>query len=462
MTTQSETRNASRVGVTVSAGGAASVAVLMLLGGPVSASDCLKRSMGEYDLASFKAATECADCHPQHYDEWLGSSHAYAVVDPVFWAANEQSYASNGIENFCITCHAPIADVTDATPTAHATEPSELVTPSADGVSCVVCHRIYDVTNGIKQLTDCEDHYFGPISDPAGAPHGAERVAAYDMAAFCTPCHDVNISNETHDKLTMVEFTGAEWKEANEAAGGTDSEPAIATCQECHMPAYSGPAAVGGADRVVHRHLFPGIDVPLVPFADSHRQYRTIQDLARTAAHVDVDVEATAVRVDVTNLVVGHRLPTGSAHARALWIHLAVTGADGEVYLESGDLDENGDLRDGYSEFDPYGDPWISSGESVFRQYMYDKDGNEVLAELSSVASVERQMLESGEVRTIRYDLAGYLPVDAAYPVEIEVKLLYRPAANHILRALGMDGEAIELVPTYLVDSTSMTLDGAP
>lgn len=424
--------------------------------GPAVAGDCRQRPMGEYDAATFVGSEACAACHPQHYDEWQGSAHAYAVTDPVFWAGNEESFATNGIENFCITCHSPIADVTNATPTSHATAVTDLIPQAQGGVGCESCHRIFDVTGGIETLTGCEDYYFGPIADPVDSPHGAELSDAFGSAAFCAPCHNVNISHEDIGLLT-IEFTNFEWDAANTAAGGTAEEPAIATCQECHMPAYTGVAAVDGPEREVHSHQMAGVDAALVPFADSHRQYRAGQDLVRSAATIEVSADPSGALVEVENLIIGHDLPTGSAHARAVWVHLQVVDAEGNVLLESGDTDANGDLRDANSEHDPYGDPWITSGEAVFRQYMYDAEGAEVVAAYGDVVTVEREMLGSGELRTIGYTLD--LPADTAYPVEVTADLLFRPASNFILRELGMPDEQIALVPTYTIASSATTIE---
>jgi hypothetical protein len=127
------------------------------------------------------------------------------------------------------------------------------------------------------------------------------------------------------------------------------------------MPAYTGPAANYSPDREVHGHRLVGVDVAIVPFADSHRHYRAVQEHASTAASSEASTHGDDVIVKVTTDIIGHDLPTGSAHARALWVHLRVVGADGEGYLESGGRDDNGDLRDDYSEIVPFGDPWFAT-----------------------------------------------------------------------------------------------------
>jgi hypothetical protein len=36
----------------------------------------------------FPSASECRNCHVNHYDEWSGSQHAYAQLSPIFNAMN--------------------------------------------------------------------------------------------------------------------------------------------------------------------------------------------------------------------------------------------------------------------------------------------------------------------------------------------------------------------------------------
>ncbi|HEX2878248.1 MAG TPA: multiheme c-type cytochrome, partial [Polyangiaceae bacterium] len=51
----------------------------------------------------------CQGCHPMHYEEWRGSMHAYASMDPVFHAMNQkgQQETAGALGDFCVSCHAP-------------------------------------------------------------------------------------------------------------------------------------------------------------------------------------------------------------------------------------------------------------------------------------------------------------------------------------------------------------------
>jgi len=56
-------------------------------------------------------------------------------------------------------------------------------------------------------------------------------------------------------------------------------------------------------------------------------------------------------RVQVKNGTDGHNVPTGFTGERLVWLNVVVRDSEGTVIFESGDLDPNGDLRDGESSF---------------------------------------------------------------------------------------------------------------
>ena len=40
------------------------------------------------DVSGLMDPATCQECHPDHYDQWQGSMHAYAAADPIFRAMN--------------------------------------------------------------------------------------------------------------------------------------------------------------------------------------------------------------------------------------------------------------------------------------------------------------------------------------------------------------------------------------
>ena len=49
------------------------------------------KSGTKWKKEDFQPAEACKTCHPQHYEEWRGSMHAYAITDPVFHAMHRLS-----------------------------------------------------------------------------------------------------------------------------------------------------------------------------------------------------------------------------------------------------------------------------------------------------------------------------------------------------------------------------------
>jgi nitrate/TMAO reductase-like tetraheme cytochrome c subunit len=407
-----------------------------------------------YDIADFADVETCAACHPQHYDEWQGSIHAYSARNPVMWAGSAHIGITTDMPRVCVGCHAPIATLTgdiDNATTVLSDVGQLRSEASRHGVSCVSCHKLYDVVNGVNQFTHCADWYAGTLPDPVPTPaHANHTSPIHADALVCRSCHNVEGLNHV-----QVEFTYSEWEEL----ARNDPEGNVQTCQGCHMEAYQGPAAVGGPSRTVHRHTFFGGDVAFGPFPDAHRQYHGVARLLRDAASLEVEARLDALDVTVRNTFVGHDLPTGSAFDRQVWIEVVVTGADGVELVRSGDLDANGDLRDAWSELDPGGDPYVTRGDSVFRSYLFDADGEPTFDFIGAAVRVVDRTLASGEERTVTYGFDA----PAVPPLTVEARLLYRAYPPFLLRDLGIAERDVLSLPIFTIaEWAGQTTDLAP
>lgn len=196
----------------------------------------------------YPSASECKQCHPDHYREWSVSPHAYAQLSPVFNAMHAKilklTNGTNG--DFCIRCHTPVGmnlseDIfmsnIDRNPT------------SREGVTCVVCHRVdkaYGKISGRVALHagELKDAIYGPEGDPdfqenfgeeidqkfgEGKVHGTTKPF-YQLtdSAFCGTCHDVNLLNGFR-----LEEAFSEYKQSPAARDGV-------TCHDCHMGVNPG------------------------------------------------------------------------------------------------------------------------------------------------------------------------------------------------------------------------------
>ena len=196
----------------------------------------------------YPSASECKQCHPDHYREWSVSPHAYAQMSPVFNAMHAKilklTNGTNG--DFCIRCHTPVGmnlseDIfmsnIDRNPT------------SREGVTCVVCHRVdksYGKISGRLALNagDLSKAIYGPQGNAQFAADfgneidqkfGEGKVHAetkpffqLEDSSFCGTCHDVNLLNGFR-----LEEAFSEFKQSPASRNGV-------TCSDCHMGVIPG------------------------------------------------------------------------------------------------------------------------------------------------------------------------------------------------------------------------------
>lgn len=282
----------------------------------------------------------CADCHPAHFREWQGSMHAYAAEDPVFRAMNARGQRETGgaLGDFCVQCHAPMALRLGLT-----TDGTNLdeVPAHLQGVTCVFCHTVEAVEglhNNPLRLAD-DGVMRGGIDDPISAGgHAMAYSPLHDRhdrrsSALCGSCHDVVTPAGVH-----LERTYLEWQQS---LFNSDDPQQRATCNDCHMPGRRDRiAAVDGAPiRRHHDHSMPGVDIALTPFPDREGQRALVQRELDNMLAVELCVVPRSggaeVEVYLENITAGHRIPSGAAHDRRLWVEL-VAEADGEVVYQSG------------------------------------------------------------------------------------------------------------------------------
>ncbi len=204
----------------------------------------------------YPSAESCRKCHPVQYEQWRGSSHAYAAVSPMFHRFEQAmtEYTQGTIGAFCMRCHSPVgtqlkipraASILEAPPVAR------------EGVTCIACHRIrehYWRSNGDRRIEP------GSIHDPVGGTSGGGGVASAVAAAdqlklklspdqtgpgqamhrsayffepltnsdICVSCHQVAV----HPGI-WLEVVHAQYRAGPAAKRGV-------TCQQCHMGAVPG------------------------------------------------------------------------------------------------------------------------------------------------------------------------------------------------------------------------------
>jgi len=283
----------------------------------------------------------CKTCHPQQYEEWSGSMHAYASEDPVFRAMNQRAQRENpATGTFCLKCHAPVAvnqSLTQDGSNLDALPAKKL------GVTCYFCHAAESVagTHNNPLVLATDGSLFGPFGDPAaGTPHKATYSRMFDDAAIesvdtCGSCHDIQNLQGAH-----VERTFEEWQTTLFAVS-----PSGQTCVQCHMPTYGriGPSStVSTIDRTLHSHTFPSVDLAVTPFpADNPQndgQRAESQALLDQTIQGTVCVNQVSQRIELTldNVGAGHNFPSGATPDRRAWVEVTASLGGDVIYTSGG------------------------------------------------------------------------------------------------------------------------------
>jgi mono/diheme cytochrome c family protein len=197
----------------------------------------------------------CESCHSEIFEQWNGSMHSKAFVDPVWRAATklffkEAKTAGEILEmKACVKCHTPLGFRSYAI-SSPADDYDKLAELPAQGIFCNWCHNISEV----KHLGDAgyevepgggEDDpstMLGPRKDSDSPFHPTKYSELHTKSEFCGLCHNVS---HAENKLP-IEETYNEWKNSPYNTG--DPETTV-NCQDCHMRQRPGIPATGKTAR---------------------------------------------------------------------------------------------------------------------------------------------------------------------------------------------------------------------
>jgi hypothetical protein len=379
---------------------------------------------GAVTVDMFTSAEACKECHPQIYEQWSNSMMAHAWDDPVYREILRRASAATegAVDKFCIGCHTPIGLTTH---TADAIK-GDLGATKCSGVSCDVCHTVSRVTgagNGsfvLSPVTLDRPVKFGPRDDSLSPFHDTTHSDLHTRSEFCATCHNV-----THPFNRMpVERTFDEWRDSPYNAAGT-------TCQDCHMkpgPGIATSPGLGGKPREdLFSHFFAGANVTMDKHFGSPEMAERAREMLRSAATIEflqapehlVPGAQAEVRVKVSNVGAGHKLPTGFPEGREVWIHFKVLAADGTIVYESGAI------RDGHTE----------PGTRSYKAILGDAQGNVVDIE---VWNADR-LLSDTRILPNGFAIESYsfaVPADVKGPLTLVADLNYASFSQKLLDEL--------------------------
>jgi hypothetical protein len=215
------------------------------------------------------------------------------------------------------------------------------------------------------------------VSNPAFVRVGGGTPSASDTYALDT----LDAQHPTHAKTDQfpVERTFTEWLLSDFAVAPIEmggryggNQTAVSTCQDCHMPTTTGTACqpfLEGETRTdLPQHDFNGanswvplsiysLDQSLDLYPETHVNGQPLSifeeavarniAMLRAAGDLALSKVGTDLVVRITNQT-GHKLPTGYAEGRRMWINVKFKNYEGALLDERGEYDwDTADLETG-------------------------------------------------------------------------------------------------------------------
>jgi len=328
----------------------------------------------------------CTRCHAGANPEQASNSYSGTMMeqagrDPIFLASLEIAYNDNAAAaELCVRCHYPRGWLQGRGRGA----PEDnygLIDQDYDGVECDFCHRmatpdpIVDYQgsvppaplSGILQensqvfLRNSSDKV-GPFESDSTIGHSSDFSPLMKDSALCAQCHDVsntflereNLDRTPSGSVMPFERTYSEWRDSNFS---DPNSPDFASCQDCHMKKYQGtPATIGnGQERELASHRLVGantiaplmtaylnpqldLDAAAIATANEARLLLSEESALLDAISLEQTPEGPALKVRVENIT-GHKLPTGYAEGRRMFLSHSVQFADGSEGIRKGEID---------------------------------------------------------------------------------------------------------------------------
>ncbi len=388
----------------------------------------------------FWPTSTCKGCHPRTVEQHLLSHHESSFTNPVFQAQYFEEVLPRASRDpglateaqACTACHAPVAFALQQAYIRGAEE----IDPSMSGVTCDVCHTISgwrgEAPENGNFISEPGPSKRGPFARETNWHHVYSEL--HTKSELCAICHEA-----TNHHGLEVKATFTEWKKSPFAAQGVQ-------CQDCHMtrdgfltagqaqyesgPAANMPGHAPVRDRL-YTHRFPG--------AHSKSQVEGAITLAvSTIPGAPGPGDRAVVRVTVDNGRTGHKMPTGSADLRVLWLAVTARVNDVVIPLAAKSVDSSGfDVAGGTQEDARILGEDVPKGSRLYRAVFADAQGRPTLSFYDAQSIPFDNRLAAAEKRVESLDLA--IPKEAKGRVQIEARLLYLPYPTALSRHWNLE-----------------------
>jgi mono/diheme cytochrome c family protein len=406
----------------------------------------------------------CESCHSEIFQQWSGSMHSKAFVDPLWRAATklffkEAETTGEILEmKACVKCHTPLG-FRSYLISSPADDYDKLADLPAQGIFCNWCHNIskvkhlgdagYEVEPGGGE--DDPSTMLGPFKDSDSPFHPTKYSELHTRSEFCGLCHNVS---HAENKLP-IEQTYNEWQNSPYNTGDPDT---TINCQDCHMRQRPGIPSTGKTERPdnpgracddgperehIWTHYFVGANAVVTKLLGSDTNAKMAVERLKNAADMELIKDSSYnkntlsfIKVKVINSGAGHYLPTGLTEVRQMWLDVKIIDAKGKVLLRSGGLDNKGRIDENAVKY--YTQLGNDKGEPVLNPALADR------------VLYDYRIPPKGYVIE---KFAFYIPENAVSPLNIDVALKYRSASQPLADTLLGD-KTIEIP---IIDMATLT-----
>ncbi len=392
-------------------------------------------------MEDYQPAGNCKNCHLAIYEQFQESMHARsfenAIVKKTFFnillPRAQENPELAGEVSACIACHSPLTFARSGGGMSVLEDDGSAL----PGVDCDHCHTISgfkgDKPGGGNFISQPQQQKLGPLQFKND--HHRAYSELHGKSEFCGICH-----NRTNRYGLEIISTFSEWQQSSYAAKGVE-------CQDCHMnmqgfltagkPVYDSGAVAHGTmihpeDRSkLFTHRFPG----------AHSETQVV-------GAINLNLNATKrwlrpgqemmIYVDVDNSRSGHKLPTGSAELRLLYLEIVADVNGRSIHIAANSLDrEQFDLA-GKGKFDAavLGKD-IPAGSRLYRAVCVDPDGEQSLFSFDAQEIVFDNRLQAGEVRREFYTFV--IPKDVGKGFSLTARLYYLRYPGSLAEELGIE-----------------------
>jgi hypothetical protein len=403
---------------------------------------------GSVPYERFARPTACATCHVdiarQHEQAMMAQAYVHHWDEIEYFQLAvphaERDAKVAGVKAGCNGCHAPLAFLAGDVPPPKPAAGSR----ANEAVSCDLCHSLTgfagEVPFNFNWIVSPGRIKQGPRPGLASPIHDTVENPFLRSADFCGTCH-----NEKSPFGTWVKATHLEWREGPQGRAGI-------VCQDCHMPPAEGRSArMGEPLPDVRQHLFHGAHDP-----------GKLAGVVEVRIHPAVREADPGERIQLTAVVVnakaGHRVPTGSAEERLLWLDVEARDPSGRTWRLPVDpkgfagedytiasatalaYQDIGDIRGIAGFAGLLRDAPVPAGDRIFRLPYLDPQGRMTIAQWNTASFGPDYRLAPLEARSETYTWT--LPADCP-PGELQVtaRVFYSRLVASVAEHLGVPAE---------------------